>query len=133
MDTKPFRIFLLGTTLAVGAVIGLAPVSDARPLVEVNPSGPVIEVPPTTVKPPKGIDPCLVRVCDDPPVLIEGCLVFPELCEPPKDTPPDDTPPAKPPLKNPENPKSEGPHPRPKTPRPSTNPDVVVQTPRFTG
>jgi len=122
MDTKPFRIFLLGTTLAVGAVIGLAPAGEARPVIEIDSRGPVIELPPTTVKPPKGIDPCDIRNCDDLPVLddecinIRGCPTTTSTTMPSTTT----TKPGKPGLD-------------PNPPRKSDNPDVVVQTPRFTG
>lgn len=127
MDTRPLRIFLLGTTLAVGAVIGLAPAGEARPIIEIDPSGPVIELPPTTappttVKPPKGIDPCDIRNCDEPPVLedpcinIRGCPTTTSTTMPSTTT----TRPGKPGL-------------NPDPPRKSENPDVVVQTPRFTG
>ena len=120
MNTRPLRIFLLGTTLAVGAVVGLAPSSEAKAPISVDPSGPIVVAPPTTVKPPTGIDPCDLIPCDDPPVLVD-CVRAPRLCDPPTTTPPTTTPPTtRPPL-------------NPDPPRKSENPDVIVQTPRFTG
>ena len=129
MDTKPLRIFLLGTTLAVGAVIGLAPAGEAKPIV-VNPvEGPIVvapptTAPPTTVKPPKGLDPCDISICDDdlpvledPCINIRGCPTTTTSTTMPSTT---TTKPEKPGL-------------TPNPPRKSDNPDVVVQTPRFTG
>jgi hypothetical protein len=124
MNTRPLRIFLLGTTLSVGAVVGLAPSSDAKPPVAVDPSGPIVVAPPTTVKPPKGLDPCDITACEEPPVLVDDCIRHPRLlCDPPETTPPTTTPPTtRPPERKP-----------PKTRFPSDNPDVVVAPPVFTG
>ena len=135
MDTRPLRIFLVGTALAVGAVVGLAPTSDAR-TVSINPplDGPPISVP--ELEPPDWqFDPCLITACDEPDwEIFDDCLVVPGLCDPPADDPqdhaePTDTPddkPDRPRLPEPDRPKRERPD-RPK------NPDVVQTHPTFTG
>lgn len=127
MDTKPLRIFLLGTTLAVGAVIGLAPASEAELKPIDRTETPVlVEVPgtiPGVSRPPQGIDPCDITDCDDdvpvledPCINIRGCPTTTTSTTMPSTT----TTRPKPGL-------------NPDPPRKSENPDVVVQTPRFTG
>ena len=121
MDTRPLRIFLLGTTLAVGAVVGLAPASDAKPI-GIDIDTPIVVAPPTTVKPPIGIDPCDLVDCNDiPEIEVLDCDQTPWLCDPPTTTPPTTEPPTRrPPLEE-------------RPPKKSDNPDVVTHRPTFTG
>jgi len=99
VNTKRIRIFLLGTSIAIGTVAGLAPTAGAidivrapregidqpviRPgidpcsLVDCDGGGPVIENP--------NLDPCDLVDCDKPVIdnpRIDPCDLVPEACSP---------------------------------------------------
>lgn len=68
---KTIRTFLVGTSLAVGVVVGLAPTgAQAKAVTPIDPTGTIdpCVINPAGCKPPK------------PPVLIDICKKHPEIC-----------------------------------------------------
>lgn len=122
--------FVIGTSLAAGVVVGLAPhAANAAPSptdkVKVSiPDGSKFD--PSDVKPSGPIDPkTKVKICD----------IAPELCTPKDPKPPKKDPEPEGPKENPKGPKAPGtPQERPDE-DPPANPDTPVKTTRvvFTG
>ena len=86
MNRTRIRIFLLGTSIAIGTVAGLAPSAGAYDLSRAPREGETVQ-PPVVVNP--GIDPCdLVGCARDKPVIdnpnIDPCDLVPEACTPGK-------------------------------------------------
>lgn len=74
---KAMHTFLLTTSLAVAAIVGLAPTGNAAPVPGPG-SGPVIVVPRKVTIPP------IVTI---PPVItVDPCVLSPKGCKPPVDT-----------------------------------------------
>ena len=75
MNTRPLRIFLLGTSLAVGAVVGLAPTSEAKPKIGTETTGTIVVAPPTTAPPTTAaatVPPTTAAAVDDLTAFITG-------------------------------------------------------------
>jgi hypothetical protein len=128
-NSRIVRTFLLGTTLAIGASVGLAPLAHAGP---VKAGDKVVEATPKTTVDPGS------PVSSIPEKVKNICKIVPEICKPGNVTPPKSTDPGQPTGTTP--PKPTGttpPKPKPEDPKSTThsaNPDAPVQAKvAFTG